>query len=208
MAEIPEQVPRWGNKITVWIARLWLWITGWKLDMTFPNVPKMVLVAAPHTSNWDGVHGITAAIAADVRLTFFAKHSMFKFPFRRFLGWVGVVPIDRGNAGSVVQQTINKINEAEKFVLVLAVEGTRSRVEKWKMGFYHIARETNIPMVLGYMDYKTKVIGTGPVIYPSGDMQADLEKIYSFYRTVNACHPERFAVPSIPAVDAEIEPKS
>ena len=185
--------PRWGGPFARALARGLLRLFGWTLEIRFPDEPKLVLIGAPHTSNWDGIFGVSAILAMGVRINWFAKDSLFRWPFRALLIWLGGVPIRRDAARGVVEQTTDIFAEKERIYIVVAPEGTRSRAPQWKSGFYRIAMTAKVPILLAYMDYRSKVVGTGPLIWPCGDYATDLETIQAFYRKVTPKHPERFA---------------
>jgi len=191
--EIPPQIPRWGNLFTSWIGKSVLRLSGWRLDVKLPNRPKMVLIYAPHTSNWDFVFGLAAILALQVRVHWFGKHTIFRPPFRNLLIKLGGIPIDRSAAVGVVQQTTQQFAEKKQLLIGLAPEGTRSLAPKWKSGFYQIAHAAGVPIQIAYLDYKKKVVSLGPLIETSGDYATDLEKIQSFYRGISPCIPEKFA---------------
>ncbi len=191
--EIGARVPRTHNPIARWIALRLLHLCGWHLDIRLPDQPKLVVLAAPHTSNWDGFFAILTLLALDLRMGLFAKHTMFRAPYGGFLHWVGVIPINRSAPGGVVGQTIEALKTREQLVIGLAPEGTRRRVEKWKRGFHAIALGSQVPIVCAYLDYSRKVVGTGLQLQPTADYAADLEKIQAFYRTITPKHPENFS---------------
>lgn len=190
-AELAPDLPRRGNALLRWLAGRVYDLVGWRLEGEIPNRKKMVIVGAPHTSNWDGVHAVMTLFALGLDLRWMVKDDIFVPPFGRFLRWIGAVPVDRKAAQNVVRQVIDHFENRDQFLLVIAPEGTRSRVDRWKSGFYRIALGAGVPIVLAYGDYARKVVGFGPVIEPSGDMDADMEKIYAFYRTITPRHPER-----------------
>lgn len=191
--QIAPEIPRAGNSFSRWVGLTVLRLFGWKLDVVLPNQPKMVVIAAPHTSNWDFVFGLAAILALQIRLHWFGKHTIFRPPFRGLLIKLGGIPIDRGAADGVVQQTTLQFQQKHQLLIGLAPEGTRSLAPKWKSGFYQIANAAQVPILVAYLDYEKKVIGLGPLVQPSGDYAADLEKIQKFYRGVQPCHLEKFA---------------
>lgn len=191
--EIAPEIPRWGNSFTRWLGRAILRAYGWKLDVVLPNQPKMVVIAAPHTSNWDFVFGLAAILALQIRLHWFGKHTIFRAPFRGVLIKLGGIPIDRSAAVGVVAQTTQQFQQKPRLLIGLAPEGTRSRAPKWKSGFYQIAEAAKVPILVAYLDYGRKTIGLGPLIQPSGDYLADLRKIQSFYRSITPRWPEKFS---------------
>ena len=191
--EIAPEIPRWGNSFSRWIGQGVLRLFGWKLDIVLPNQPKMVVIAAPHTSNWDFVFGLAAVLALQIRLHWFGKHTIFREPFKGLLIKLGGIPIDRTASIGVVEQTTQQFRQKSRLLIGLAPEGTRSLAPKWKSGFYQIANAAQVPILVAYLDYRRKVIGLGPLIHPSGDYAADLEKIQSFYRGVAPRKPSHFS---------------
>lgn len=189
----PSSAPTWGNALTRRIAAWLLKILGWRIEADFPDLPRLVLAAAPHTSNWDGVIGVSAIVALGLRINWFAKDTLFRWPFRGVLLWLGGVPIKRDKARGIVEQTTDIFRQREKIYVVIAPEGTRARAPVWKTGFYRIAHATQTPILLAYVDYSRKVVGTGPLIQPSGDYAADLRRIQDFYRGKVPRRPDKFA---------------
>ncbi len=124
-----------------------------------------------------------------------SKNQLFRFPICTAGTFFGCIPIDRSVSSNTVQATIDMYNKYEKFAIALAPEGTRKKVDKWKTGFYHIASGTNVPIILAFLDYKTKSGGVGAVIYPTGNMKADFQIIKDFYSKVNARYPEMASLP-------------
>jgi 1-acyl-sn-glycerol-3-phosphate acyltransferase len=188
-----DRIPSRGNRLTRWLARTTLRLTGWTPVGALPNLPKFVIIAAPHTSNWDFPLGILFLYASGFRVSFFGKHVLFQPPFGWVMRWLGGRPIDRSAAHGVVEQTVRAIREAGQLVVTLAPEGTRKRTEQWRTGFYRVAVGAGLPIVLAFFDYGKKEVGLGPTIWPTGDLEADLADIQAFYRTKTAKHPERFA---------------
>lgn len=185
--------PRRGNALTRGLGWLVLRLLGWRLDVHLPDEPKVVIAAAPHTSNWDGLVGISAILALGIRINWFAKDTLFRWPFRGLLMALGGVPIRRNAPGGVVEQTARIFATRERVYVGMTPEGTRSRAPEWKSGFYRIAMATGAPILLAYIDYGRRQIGTGPLIRPSGDYAADLETIQAYFRAVTPRHRERFA---------------
>ncbi len=185
-------VPRRGNVFTqtlgLWILRL----LGWKLEGNFPNVPKAVMVAAPHTSNWDGVITLAVVLAMKIHLHWMGKDSMFRWPFKRLLVWMGGIPVNRKTGGGLVQTTIDKFATNSNYLVLLSPEGTRSATRAWKTGFYKIAQGANVPIVLCYIDFARKVVGFGPLVTPSDDTPSDMRFIRDYYNDKVARHTVRF----------------
>lgn len=191
--EIAPEIPRWGNSFSRWLGVTILRLFGWKLDVVLPNQPKMVVIAAPHTSNWDFVFGLAAILALQIRLHWFGKHTIFREPFKGLLVKLGGIPIDRTASVGVVEQTTQQFQQKAQLLIGLAPEGTRSLAPKWKSGFYQIANAAQVPILVAYLDYRRKVIGLGPLVQPCGDYKADLALIQGFYRGIRPRHPENFA---------------
>jgi len=172
------------------IAKLILRIGGWEMAGEFPAEKRAVVIAAPHTSNWDGFWALVYKVAMQLDIHFFAKRSLFWFPLNVLLRALGGIPLDRKRAGSAVDQAIEMFNSRESFYFGLAPEGTRSRADHWKSGFYRIAEGADVPVILGYLDYGKRRIGIGPTLRLSGDPQKDLESFQEFYRDVQGRRPE------------------
>ena len=165
-------------------------MSGWTTTGEVPDLDKVVLIAAPHTSNWDGFWLIVFKIALDVRLRFLAKHTLFWWPLSSLLRWFGALPIDRSHAASTVKQMVNAFEEEDHLFLALAPEGTRKWKPYWKTGFYQIALAANVPIVLAYIDYPDKKMGIGPRLQPTGDIGNDLAVIRKFYAPFVPRHPK------------------
>jgi 1-acyl-sn-glycerol-3-phosphate acyltransferase len=173
-------------------SRLILKVLGWKTVGTPPGDPKYVLIVAPHTSNWDFLFGLLLAFSLGLEIYWMGKHVLFRFPLRFIMMWLGGIPIDRTRANRTVDQTIQKYNENKKLVIGTAPEGTRSRVSSWKTGFYHIAVNAGVPIMLSFIDYKTKSGGLGPLFHPTGNLESDMKIILGFYSGIMGMHPENY----------------
>ena len=185
-------IPRRGNRISQFIALTLLSLFGWRIEANIPNQPKFVLVGAPHTSNWDFILTMATQYALSVKISWMAKHSLFRWPFKGLMTWLGGVPVDRENQGSgLVNQTVDVFNKREKFVIAIMPEGTRSLAREWKTGFYRIAQEAKVPIVAVRFDYGRKVMGIGPTVEPSDDMEADMHAIKSIFTGIQGKHPDR-----------------
>ncbi|ALS98708.1 lysophospholipid acyltransferase family protein [Lacimicrobium alkaliphilum] len=183
-------VPRKGNAFSRWLGRSVLGVMGWKLDGEFPNLSRFVACVAPHTSNWDFVIGLATVFALGLKVSFLGKHSLFIGPFGWWLRHMGGIAVDRRASHGVVQQVCERI-AAEPTILAVAPEGTRKKVKRWKTGFLNIARNSDIPVLLIYFDYKHKVIGFGPLHKIGDDIDAEMAKIRAFYANIYARHPEK-----------------
>ncbi|MCW9046932.1 MAG: lysophospholipid acyltransferase family protein [Gammaproteobacteria bacterium] len=165
-------------------------IMGWQLDEQLPAHNKYVLIAYPHTSNWDFILGMLAKWAMDLPLNWVAKHSMFWGPFGPIFKAMGGVPIDRDKTSGFIQKNIALFQERNEFVLGIMPEGTRSKTERLKTGFYHIADGANVPLVLAYLDYKNKKLGVGKVLETTGDITSDFIEIEKFYKNMTGYKPQ------------------
>ena len=156
---------------------------GWTLDGALPDEHiKCVLIAAPHTSNWDLPYTLMVAFALDLNIYWMGKASIFSWPFGALMRWLGGLPVQREQSGNLVAASAAALRAADGPVqLIVAPEGTRAKTRHWKTGFYWIAREANVPIVMAYLDYPRKLGGLGPVFNPTGDVEADMAAIKAFY---------------------------
>lgn len=164
---------------------------GWHAHGVVPEPRKFVLIAAPHTSNWDFVYFLGLTDELGIKPHFMAKTSLFRWPFTNFMLDMGGVPVDRTSSKNYVETMIDEFKRRTEFMLTIAPEGTRGSVKAWKTGFYHIALGAGVPLVVGMMDYGTKTGGLGPAIWPTGDYKADMEKVAEIYATVTPRHPAK-----------------
>lgn len=171
-----------------WGARFYMFIFHWEKEGKVPDLPKYVMIAAPHTSNWDLVITLILAFVLQIKIYWIGKHTIFKPPFGAISRWLGGIPVDRRQSGDTVAQMVRVFQDQEKFIMVIPPEGTRKKVRYWKTGFYYIAHGAGVPIVLGYVDYKRKVGGIGPAILPTGDIDADMDKIKGFYQGIMGKH--------------------
>lgn len=180
------------NAFFRFLSKLILKIGGWRLQGEPPAADRWILLAVPHTSNWDLLWLLTMGMQYNLKLYWMGKNTIFRWPFGTFFKWLGGIPINRKAREGVVQQVSKAFSEHEKMVLVIPPEGTRSRTEYWKSGFYHIARQANVPIALAMLDYGNKVGGFGPTIMASGDIEADMAIISTFYEPMKGKYPDQF----------------
>jgi 1-acyl-sn-glycerol-3-phosphate acyltransferase len=166
-------------------------LAGWHIEGILPDLPKFVLIGAPHTSNWDFVLflGVIFSLRANVR--FMGKAELFRFPMGWFFRYCGGVPVDRKKSTGLVEQMVKISNESDKFILTIAPEGTRHHVQEWKRGFYHIAKRAGIPIVMAIVDGKHKTVRIGQVFHPTENIEADIKSIQGFFAGVVGIHPRR-----------------
>ena len=183
------------------LAALSLKSLGWTIDNHWsPEINQCVMIAAPHTSNWDALYARLAlkALGVNVRLTI--KDSYMKLPFGPLVRAMGGIGIDRTpkNAGeprlSMVQVMTDLFKHHPKLVMLVTPEATRAKQEEWKTGFYHVAISAGVPIALAYMDYAKKKTGVGKIVYPTGDYEKDMAEIMDFYAQISAKFPEKFSV--------------
>ena len=163
-------------------------LTGWHFEGVLPDMPKIVIAVAPHTSNWDFVVGVMALWALDIKISFLGKHTLFRGVFGTWLRSLGGIAVDRAATHGVVGDAVQAFRGKDRMVLALAPEGTRQPDKGFKKGFLHIAHGAEVPVLLAYFDFSRKVIGFGPVINTTGDVEHDLKFILNFYRPVRGKH--------------------
>lgn len=168
-----------------WLGRAVLKLGGWKLVGRNPGVPRCVIACAPHTSNWDFIWTLAAAMALSLPCVFMIKHTLFRSPLGWLLAWLGGVPVNRSAPGGIVEQMARVMRQHDRINVVITPEGTRKQVEYWKLGFYRIAWAAGVPILFGIMSYRERWIGVSALMYPTGDLEADWAKIQeSFQRYV------------------------
>lgn len=175
------------------IARFVFWIKGWKTSIqNFEIAKRSVMIAAPHTSNWDLVYMMGVLWLHKIPVKFFIKDAYTKGIHGGFFRWLGGIGINRKEAGNRVETAAQLFKEKEELIIIIPPEGTRKRVEKWKKGFYFIAQRANVPVSFGFLDYKEKVGGVGGYIELSDSFENDMEKIQAFYKTKTGKFPELY----------------
>ncbi|MFC3050836.1 lysophospholipid acyltransferase family protein [Kordiimonas pumila] len=164
-------------------GKLFLKLLGWKVVGTVPDQKKFVAIAAPHTSNWDFPLFMAVVGCFNLHIRFLGKHTLFQGASGKLFSYLGGIPVDRTSdeAGALVGQAVEAFNQSEHMILGIAPEGTRTAVSKWKTGFYRIAVQAEVPILLAFVDRRTKQIGLGPLFMPTGDKEADLAAIQAFY---------------------------
>lgn len=172
------------------LLRLW----GWRIA-PFPNIDKVVAVGGPHTSNWDAVVGLLGASALGLNATFLIKARAFKWPFGIILRRLGGMPIDRTRTAGTVEQAVELFAHRDRLIMVVTPEGTRTNAPRWKTGFYHIARQAQVPIVLAVADYTTKELTFPLVIEPGEDMDTDMQKMIECFADTTPKHPKKLSAP-------------
>jgi len=169
-------------------------LTGWTLDGQAPaGHPKCVLIAAPHTSNWDLPYTLMVAFALRMNIHWMGKRQIFRWPFGGLMRWLGGIAVDRSQSTNLVAASAKALRDAEGSVhLVIPPEGTRSQTRHWKTGFYWIAHGAGVPIMLGYLDFAKKEGGFDRMFWPTGDIDKDMVEIKQFYAGVTGCKPQNF----------------
>ncbi|MBN2298125.1 MAG: lysophospholipid acyltransferase family protein [Deltaproteobacteria bacterium] len=180
-----------------WFSLAYLKIFRWKYEGRVPDLPKFVMIAAPHTSNWDFPITMFLAFALNIKVYWMGKASIFKRPFGPVMRWLGGIPVDRSRSNNIVDQTVEVFNSHENLIIIVPPEGTRNKVSYWKTGFYRIAHGAKVPIVLGFVDYRRKAGGIGPVVIPTGNIEADMYQIQSYYEGVTGKYPEKSSMAAI-----------
>jgi 1-acyl-sn-glycerol-3-phosphate acyltransferase len=182
------------NTLLRWFSVGMLKLLGWKVEGALPqSCSKSVFIAAPHTSNWDLPYTLMVAFALRLNIYWMGKASIFPFPLRHTMMWLGGIPVHREKSNNLVDASADAIRSATgPLQLVVPPEGTRSKVRYWKTGFYYIALAAGVPVVMSYMDYSKKIAGLGPVFVPTGDLEADMVKIKAFYAPFKGRNPDQF----------------
>ncbi len=175
----------------------YLKLAGWKIQGTLPSgAEKSVLIAAPHTSNWDLPYTLMVAFSLRLTVYWMGKEQIFRFPFRGLMMWLGGIPVQREKSNNLVAASVEAIKAASgPLQLVVPPEGTRSKTRYWKTGFYHIAVGAKVPIVMAYMDYEKKISGLGPVFEPTGNIEADMAQIKAFYANFKGKNASQFELP-------------
>lgn len=171
------------------LGRLWLRLFGWRVEGRLPHHTRAVVIAAPHTSNWDLPFMLAVSWVLGVRPAWLGKHLLFRPPFGGLMRWLGGIPVDRRAPGGMVAEAAARLREADRLMLVVPPSGTRSRAVHWKSGFYHIARTAGVPILCTFLDYRRRVGGIGPTVVPTDDVAADMTIIRAFYEPIRGYRP-------------------
>ena len=180
------------NVLMHWFSRMALRLTGWRVVGGAPTVPKYVLIAAPHTSNWDFPVALMVCFALRLRVYWMGKDSLFPPLVGGVMRWLGGIPVNRARSGNLVQATVDAYNGNQRLIVIVPPEGTRSKVMRWKTGFYYIALGAGVPIALGYLDFSRKEAGLSRMFEPTGDIAADMVEIQAFYAGFSGKNPGKF----------------
>lgn len=171
-------------------AHFILKLSGWTLEVKLPEEKKFILIGAPHTSNWDLPLALLTFWTVEPKIYWLAKIQIFRGPLYYLFTALGGIPIDRSTPHGLINRIADKFNHIDEMVLAITPEGTRSKTDYWKSGFYHIALSAKVPICFAYIDYKTRTLGFKQLMYPSGDIEADMKIISGFYRNIKGKRPQ------------------
>jgi 1-acyl-sn-glycerol-3-phosphate acyltransferase len=186
-----------------WAGKLWLRLFSWQVIGETNLPPKFVLIAAPHTSNWDLPFMLATSYALRVRICWLGKHTLFTGPMGSLLRRLGGVPINRSSKQNMVEQIVDIFSRLDNFVLAVSPEGSRDKVGCWKSGFYYIAQHAGVPIGLGYLDYRRRRCGVGGFMQPTGNLRADMNSVRNFYKDIQGKFPAKQSIPRLREGDDE-----
>jgi 1-acyl-sn-glycerol-3-phosphate acyltransferase len=185
---VPAQAPRLESRFWPWLMRSLLRLSGWRLLGQLPDLPKLIIIGAPHSSYWDGVWGLMMKIGLGANINVMIKREVLDGPLGIILRPIGMIPINRSAALNVVGQMVKRFAEHERMWLGITPEGTRKHVKHWKSGFLRIAREAQVPIQTVFIDYPTKTFTLGPLVHASDDPDADMTTIRAMFRPYRGKH--------------------
>jgi 1-acyl-sn-glycerol-3-phosphate acyltransferase len=192
--EVPPSIPTRGSRLGRWIGRTGLSVAGWKVTGHLPDTGRLVIIVAPHTSNWDFIAGFWAYLALDLHATWFGKHTLFIGPFGALLRHFGGIPVHRESrdASLLVDRSAEEFGRREQMLLAIAPEGTRRKVTEWKSGFWRIADRAGVPIVPVALDFRLRRVIIGAPVRTSGDREGDIARIRALYTGITPRHPAQF----------------
>jgi 1-acyl-sn-glycerol-3-phosphate acyltransferase len=185
---VPAQAPRLNSRFWPWLMRSLLRLSGWRLLGELPDVPRLILIGAPHSSYWDGVWGLMMKIGLGININIMIKREVLDGPLGIILRPIGLIPINRSAALNVVGQMVKRFQEHERMWLGITPEGTRKHVKHWKSGFLRIAREASVPIQTVFIDYPSKTFTLGPLLHASDDPDADMITIRALFKPYRGKH--------------------
>lgn len=181
-AHAKGEFPTRKGRFLKWVGRVGLRLFGgWKINGQMPDVKKAIIPIAPHTSNWDFPVGVFVMLALGLKLNYLGKASLFRFPIKGLMLKLGGIPIDRSAANGVVGKMVSEFESQNELILVITPEGTRKKVQQWKKGFLHMAKQANVPIIPVAMDFARKAIDIGPAVMVTGEIEKELERVKSFF---------------------------
>lgn len=190
-SQIPERLRGSRSQILRKIGRFGINISGWTIKGNVPDEERIVLIAAPHTSNWDFVLAMLAIFGLNIKLRWLGKHSIFKPGFKNFFEWLGGIPVYRDNPSTLIESIVDIVKKEKSIVIAMTPEGTRKKVKRWKTGFLRIAKQTQSKILLISIDATTKSIEIGKIFNPTGDNEEDLAFIQKYYSSFRGINPQK-----------------
>ena len=190
--QCPEHLRTNRSALTRWFGRTFYRLIGWTLEGKIADVERVLIIAAPHTSNWDFVYGITAVLGINARVRWLGKHTIFKFGLGIVMRWLGGIPVNRDKPDAVMGYVDAAVEKDKGVVIVVAPEGTRKKSKKWKTGFLRIAEKNNCKIQMGALDFPNKRIVLGDMFEPTGDNEADIAAIIKYYGQFKGRYPDQF----------------
>ncbi|MHB8158197.1 MAG: 1-acyl-sn-glycerol-3-phosphate acyltransferase [Desulfocucumaceae bacterium] len=177
------------------ISHLYYWLSGWKLEGRLPKeIKKCILVAAPHTSNFDFGYSRAALYMMNLPVRYLAKKELLESPLGFFFKATGAIGVGRDKSEDLVSRMVELLTKSKEMVIMLSPEGSRKIKGKWKTGFYYAALQAKVPIVLSSLDYKKKVANVGPSFFPTGDYHKDMEQVKEYYKNIVPKYPEKFVL--------------
>lgn len=190
--QCPQHLRANRSALTRWFGRTFYRSVGWTLEGSVANCERLLVVAAPHTSNWDFVYGICMVLGINARIRWLGKHTIFVPGFAWFMRWLGGIPVNRAKPDAVMGYVEEAVKKDSGLIIVVAPEGTRKKSPKWKSGFLRIAEKNNCKIQLGALDFPNKRIVLGDMFEPTGDHEADIAAIIKYYGQFKGRHPDQF----------------
>tara|TARA_Y100000768_G_scaffold368619_1_gene332761 strand:- start:506 stop:1105 length:600 start_codon:yes stop_codon:yes gene_type:complete len=189
-SQIPERLRGKRSILLRKIARFGINISGWTIKGRVPDEERIVIIAAPHTSNWDFILAMLAIFGLNIKLRWLGKHSIFKPGFKNFFKWLGGIPVYRDNPSNLIDNVVKIVKKEKSIVIAMTPEGTRKKVKRWKTGFLRIAKQTHSKILLISIDAPTKSIEIGNIFNPTGNSEEDLEFIQKYYSSFKGINPQ------------------
>ena len=189
--QIPERLRGNRSQILRKIGRFGINISGWTIKGQVPDEERIVIIAAPHTSNWDFILAMLTIFGLNIKLRWLGKHSIFKPGFKKFFEWLGGIPVYRDNPSTLIKNVVDIVKKEKSIVIAMTPEGTRKKVKRWKTGFLRIAKQTQSKILLISIDAPTKSIEIGKIFNPTGDSEEDLEFIQKYYSSFRGINPQK-----------------
>ena len=190
-SQIPKRLRGSRSIILRKIARFGINISGWTIKGRVPDEERIVIIAAPHTSNWDFILAMLAIFGLNIKVRWLGKNSIFKPGFKLFFEWLGGIPVYRDNPSTLIEKVVNIVKKEKSIVIAMTPEGTRKKVKRWKTGFLRIAKQTQSKILLISIDAPTKSIEIGKIFNPSGNSEEDLAYIQNYYSAFRGINPQK-----------------